>query len=278
MQLTFPSRPPLTLDRPRLVGILNLTPDSFSDGGVYADVAAAVRHGVEMVQQGADMLDVGGESSRAGSQRVPADEQLRRVIPALRELRGAVGVPISIDTTRAQVAQAALAAGADMLNDISAGRDDPRMFELAARQGAPIVLMHMRGEPATMQQNPTYEDVTAQVLQYLLDRAAAAMEAGVPRKNILLDPGLGFGKTLEHNLQLLRDLPKFVQTGYPIFLGASRKRFIGEITGLAAAADRDSATAAVTALAVHAGVQLIRVHRIPPNRHAADLAHRIRFV
>lgn len=262
--------------RPCIMGILNVTPDSFSDGGRWLDVAAAVDHAGRMLDEGADLIDIGGESTRPGAARVEVDEQIRRIVPVIRRVDAEVDAPISVDTTRAAVAEAALDAGASILNDVSAGRDDPRMFTLAARRGAPIVLMHMRGEPATMQQTPQYDDVVAEVEAFLLERAAAALAAGVARDAILLDPGIGFGKTGEHNLRLLAALPRLVAMGYPLVLGTSRKRFLRMIAGCGnepAPADAVvGATCATTALAVAAGVAVVRVHDVAPNRQAADVA------
>ena len=222
--------------RPLIMGILNVTPDSFSDGGEHDTEDAAVAHGLRMVEQGADVIDVGGDSSRPGSQRVAVAEQISRTAGVIRRLCGAMPhAVVSIDTTRAAVAEAALDAGTCILNDISAGREDPAMFDLAAARGVPIVLMHMQGKPATMQDAPHYDDVVAEVEAFLLDRAAAAEAAGVPRGQIVIDPGIGFGKTLEHNLALMADLQRLAATGYPVLLGASRKRFLGAICREAAA-------------------------------------------
>ncbi len=275
MQLTLPRRRPMRLDRPVLVGVLNVTPDSFSDGGAYEATGAAVEQARAMIEAGADVIDVGGESTRPGAERVTIEEQLRRVLPTIEELAERFDVPISIDTTRSAVAAAALDAGASILNDVSAGQDDEQMLALAAERGSPIVLMHMQGEPATMQQRPTYGDVVSEVRGFLLERAAAAMDAGVPKGQIVLDPGIGFGKTLEHNLTLLANLPTLVETGHPVLLGTSRKRFLGTLSGMEDPTRRDVATAATTALGVAAGVQLFRVHDVLPNRHAADVAFAI---
>ncbi len=225
MQLQIPDRPSLSLDQPRLMGILNVTPDSFSDGGRFVDTSAAVQQGLAMAAAGAAVLDVGGESTRPGAERLSVDEQISRVQPVIRMLRerldaqGLGHVVISIDTTRREVAAAAVKAGAGMLNDVTAGGDDPGMFTLAAEHGLPLALMHMQGTPATMQDSPTYIDVVAEVRQFLLDRAAAAEQAGVARQQIVIDPGLGFGKAVEHNLALLAHLETFVATGYPVLLG-----------------------------------------------------------
>ena len=268
----------LDLSRPRIMGILNVTPDSFSDGGRHTTTDLAVDHARQMVSDGADLIDVGGESTRPGSQRVSASEQKKRIVDVVRALPSSVIV--SVDTTLTEVAQAALDAGADMINDISAGRDDKDIFTLAAARRVPIVLMHMQGTPATMQENPTYVDVVSEVLTFLRHRADLAQQAGVPRECIVLDPGIGFGKTREHNLLLLRHLHRFVDLGYAILLGTSRKRFMGSICQIQdgqfvrqpAPHELIGATCATTALGVAAGVQLFRVHDVRENRQAADVA------
>lgn len=264
------------------MGILNVTPDSFYDGGTHEQVQAAVASGVALARAGARIIDVGGESTRPGAERVAAEQQRRRVLPVIAALRAALddaGLEawISVDTTRAEVAEPALDAGADMLNDVSAGREDERMLTLAAQRGVPIVLMHMRGEPGTMQRNPAYTDVVAEVRAYLLKRAAAAEAAGATASQIVLDPGIGFGKRLEHNLALLARLDAFVATGHPVLLGTSRKRFIeyASPTTSSAAADRLGGTCATTALAVDAGVRLFRVHDVRENLQAAELAQAV---
>ncbi len=223
----------LTLDRPRIMGILNLTPDSFSDGGRYTNPTQAVEHGLAMASQGADFIDIGGESTRPGARRINSAEQIARVVPVIRPLRQHLDqqspdVQISIDTTLAEVANAAVDAGATILNDVSAGREDPGMIPLAAKRHLPIILMHMHGEPGTMQDKPSYTDVVTQVKDFLLERAQGALAAGVDRRQIILDPGIGFGKTTPHNLALLRSLSGLVALGYPIMIGASRKRFLAE--------------------------------------------------
>lgn len=274
----------LQLDRPRIMGILNVTPDSFSDGGAHATHEAAVGHGLQLAAEGAAVIDVGGESTRPGSQRVDAAEQIRRtasVIAALRNRFDAspkhAPVAISIDTTLSAVAAAALDAGADFINDVSGGCDDPAMFDLAARRGCAFVVMHMQGAPATMQQAPAYGDVVAEVLDFLRRRAAAAEAAGIARSQVVIDPGIGFGKTREHNLRLLAALDQFVVTGYPVLLGCSRKRFMGslcvdEAGELPPPRDLLGATCATTALGVAAGVRLFRVHDVKANRQAAEVA------
>lgn len=290
MGLLLHDKTVMSLNRPRIMGILNLTPDSFSDGGLYTDTEQAVRHGLSMAEQGADLIDAGGESTRPGAKRISTDEQVRRVVPVIRALRRRLderypAVPISIDTTRADVALAAVEAGATVLNDISAGREDARMLGLAAERRLPIVLMHMQGEPCTMQDRPHYADVVAEVRDFLLERAEAALSAGVDRRRIVLDPGIGFGKTTDHNLSLLRSVGEFVKTGYPVLIGASRKRFLagfgaggvsetagGVSPGEKKIIDRLGGTCAVTAYGVLAGVKLFRVHDVAPNRQAAGLA------
>jgi dihydropteroate synthase len=264
----------LDLSRPRLMGVLNATPDSFSDGGRFLDPLAARDHGLRMAAEGADCIDVGGESTRPGAERVPAAEQARRVVPVIEALRASLprAMPISIDTTRAEVAAAALDAGADLVNDVSAGRDDPQMLPLVAGRGVQIVLMHMQGEPASMQQDPRYTDVVAEVEAFLLARAGAAMGAGVPREAILLDPGIGFGKHLEHNLALLAALPRLATHGLPLLVGTSRKRMLRALCNCEPGTDLGAATAATTALGVTAGARVFRVHDVAANRQALDVA------
>jgi len=279
MDLLLPDNTSLGLDRLRIIGVLNVTPDSFYDGGRHEDTDHAVEHGLLMAAAGADIIDVGGESTRPGARRIDASEQIGRVVPVIQALRQRLdqshpAVQISIDTTLAEVAQASADAGATILNDVSAGRQDPGMLPLAAKRGLPIILMHMLGEPGTMQDRPEYEDVVAEVSQFLLDRAQAAFLAGVDRKRIILDPGIGFGKTLEHNLSLLGSIKTFLGLGYPLLIGASRKRFIesfGVSCEQASPNDRLGGTCAVTAHCASLGVQLIRVHDVAANRQAAEL-------
>ena len=277
MELSLPNLDALSLDRPALLGVLNLTPDSFSDGGSYTDIDAAVTAAAWMVDDGADMIDIGGESTRPGAPRVDADEQSRRVLPILERLADHVDTPLSVDTTQRAVAEKALDAGAAMVNDVSAGRDDPQLLELVAERGTPIVLMHMLGEPATMQNDPQYGDVVTEVRDFLLERMDAAVAAGASPSQVVIDPGIGFGKTTEHNLALLQRLDTLVATGQPVMLGASRKRFIGQITGQDLAAQRAAGTAGTTAIGVMAGVQMFRVHDVAVNRQAADVAHAVRI-
>ena len=259
--------------RPLLMGILNVTPDSFSDGGHFAEVETACAAAERMVADGANIIDVGGESTRPGAVAIAARVQLERVLPVISALRLRLParVPISIDTRSVEVAQAALRAGARIVNDISAG-DEAGMFETVAEHGAGIVLMHMQGGPATMQNEPRYHDVVAQVCAFLLARAQTAEAAGIPRNNIALDPGIGFGKTRAHNLRLLGALDELVACGYAVLLGTSRKRFMGAICSESNPLELLGATCATTALGVAAGVRILRVHDVKANRQAADVA------
>lgn len=263
--------------RPLIMGILNVTPDSFSDGGRHVAREEALASGLRMVEEGADILDVGGESTRPGADPVAPEEQIARVVPVITALRAALPtMPISIDTTSAAVADAAIEAGADMINDVAAGRDDPQMLALAASAGVPIALMHMQGTPKTMQDAPQYHDVVVEVLTFLLERAAAAEMAGVPSERILLDPGIGFGKRRDDNLDLIAALGRFVATGFPILLGTSRKRFMGSICNETVPERLMPATVATTAIGALKGVRVFRVHDVRENRQAADVAHAIR--
>lgn len=267
--------------RPLIVGILNVTPDSFSDGGRFDATEAAVTQARRMLAEGADIIDVGGESTRPGAGRIDVEEQIRRTIPVIEAINDDIAAEtshrpiISIDTTRAAVATAAIDAGASMINDVSAGREDAGIFTLAAERELPLVLMHMRGDPSTMQQDPHYQDVVTEVLDFLIERAAAAEDAGVLCENIILDPGIGFGKTTTHNIELLAAMHSFVETGYPVMLGASRKRFLGELISEPDPAHRDIATTATTVAGVIAGVRLFRVHDVKANRQAAQIAYAI---
>ena len=244
-----------------VMGVLNVTPDSFSNGGQFFDKDKAIEHGLQMAADGAAVIDIGGESTRPGAEPVSVDEQLKRVIPVIRVLTKKVNVPISIDTYNIDVAKAALEAGAAMINDITALSDE-NMAKLAAKQQVPVVLMHMQGTPATMQAEPIYEDVVSEVLQFLLERAKKARHLGIPKERIFIDPGIGFGKTLEHNILLLKNLDKFVSTEYRVLVGTSRKSFIGGLTGKEKPAERIFGTAATVALCAAAGVSIVRVHDV----------------
>lgn len=244
-----------------IMGVLNVTPDSFSDGGQFFATDRAIEHGLEMAAQGAAIIDVGGESTRPASAPVSTAEQIKRVVPVIEGLFKNVSVPISIDTYNYKVAEAALWAGAAIINDITA-LSDKRLGELAAKQRVPVVLMHMQGTPATMQIEPTYDDVVGEVLEFLLERAKRAEQFGISKGLIFIDPGIGFGKTVQHNLSLLKNIDKFVATGYRVLVGPSRKSFIGKMTGKENPADRIFGTAAAVALCASAGVSVVRVHDV----------------
>ena len=265
-------------DAPCIMGILNVTPDSFSDGGAYPSGADAAARAAEMAAEGAAIIDVGGESTRPGSARVGAAEQKRRILDVIEQARAELpdAVLLSVDTTSSEVAAAALDAGAGMVNDISAGRDDPAMLALVAERGVPCCLMHMKGTPADMQDDPRYDDAAAEVRDFLKERAAAAEAAGARPERIVLDPGIGFGKRAAHNLQLIAGLGRLVELGYPVLLGASRKRFIDETAGAADPAQRMPATVATTALGARAGARIFRVHDVWQNKQALDVALALR--
>jgi len=246
---------------PVLMGILNVTPDSFSDGGHFFDTKQAIEHGLKMADDGAAIIDVGAESTRPGSDAVSADEQIRRAIPVIKALSKELKVPISIDTYNYEVAAAALDAGASMINDITALSDE-RVGKLAAERNVPVILMHMKGTPKTMQAAPEYSDVVSEVLQFLLDRAKKAQSFGITKERIFIDPGIGFGKSLEHNLALLRNVDKFAASGFRVLVGPSRKAFIGKITGKENPSDRIFGTAAAVAWCAASGVSIIRIHDV----------------
>jgi dihydropteroate synthase len=258
--------------RPLVMGILNVTPDSFSDGGRFTG-ASAIAHAREMARAGADLIDIGGESTRPGATSVEPAEQLRRILPVLDGIKqSGLEIALSIDTRSAEVAAAALDAGAAIVNDVSAGRHDPDMFSLVAKRRAPIVLMHMQGEPTTMQVAPVYHDVVGEVAQFLHDRLEAAVDCGVHLGRILIDPGIGFGKTDDHDLQLLRGIDRLGAMGRPVVVGVSRKRIIGTITGRAKAADRIFGTAAAVGWSVTQGAAIVRVHDVKAMRDVVDVA------
>ncbi len=264
---------PLRGPGPFIFGILNVTPDSFSDGGDFLDPETAARHAAAMLDEGADAIDVGGESTRPGSEPVPEDEERRRVVPVIRKiLEARPEAVISADTYRAATAEAALEAGASIVNDVTALRGDPRMTALVAEADCPVILMHMLGEPKTMQEEPRYDDVVREVRDFLSERAEHAISAGVRSENVILDPGVGFGKTLEHNLALLHRLDAIVDLGLPLLVGASRKRFLGGITGAEEAKDRVFGTVTTTVLAYEKGATLFRVHDVRANKDALAVA------
>jgi dihydropteroate synthase len=242
------------------MGVLNVTPDSFADGGRYFDHRDALNQARALVEAGADILDIGGESTRPYAEAVSLEEELRRVIPVIRAIAPEISVPISIDTYKAPVAHAALEAGAFLINDISALRFDPEMAPLAAQTGAPVVLMHMQGTPRDMQRDPHYDDLIGEVRAFFQERLEFATARGIRRDLLILDPGIGFGKTWQHNLQLLQHLDAFLDLGCPLLVGASRKAFIGHLTGLPAGPERDVGTLAAIAMAVWRGARIIRTH------------------
>lgn len=270
----------LKQDKPVIMGILNVTPDSFSDGGSHTERGRAVSFALQMVEEGADIIDVGGESTRPTSERVSPAEQIRRVVNIIESLRRTLPehILISIDTTWSEVAKAAVDAGASILNDVRAGRDDNDMFKLAAERDLPLILMHMQGTPQTMQDNPTYDDVVADIESFFKERCEAAVQAGVKKENIIIDPGIGFGKTQEHNLLLMKHLDRFASSGYPVLLGTSRKRFMGAICENTEPGDLVGATCASTSMGVMSGVKIFRVHDVKPNRQAADVTWAIKQV
>lgn len=270
------NRPPWKLPRgqmdfaggTRIMGVINVTPDSFSDGGWFEDTETAVAQGLRLAAEGADILDVGGESTRPGSEPVSAAVEMNRVIPVIEQLAARCQALISIDTSKAEVAAAALDAGASIINDVTALRADPGMAPLAADRGAAVVLMHMLGSPRTMQKNPTYGDVVAEVADFLAERLAAAEAAGIDRRKVVLDPGIGFGKTVEHNLLLVRHLARLHRLGRPVLLGASRKAFLGTLTGREEAGERLWSSVGVHVLGAALGADIVRVHDVAPVREA----------
>jgi dihydropteroate synthase len=266
------------LDKPLIMGILNVTPDSFSDGGKYTGLNEALRQVEWMLAEGVDIIDIGGESTRPGSDSVAAIDQLQRVIPVITAIRQQLksDILISIDTTSSEVAKAALAAGANIINDVSAGQDDEAMLALAAQTDVPIILMHSQGTPKTMQDNPYYDDVVREVIEALKKRIDAALKAGIKKENIAIDPGIGFGKRKQDNLDLLAHLDMLVALEYPVLLGTSRKRFMGTLCDVTEPSELVTATAVTTALGVMAGVRIFRVHDVRESRQAADVAWAIR--
>ena len=259
-----------------VVGILNITPDSFSDGGDFLDPEAAADQAATMLDEGAEILDLGGESTRPGSDPVSQEEEIRRVVPVIgRILSARPEAVISVDTYRSGTATAALEAGASLVNDVTALRGDPRMASVIQQAACPVILMHMQGEPKTMQKEPHYEDVVGEVRNFLAERAEYALTSGVGPESVILDPGLGFGKNLEHNLALLRNLDAIVALGFPVLIGASRKSFIEKVTGVQEARERVSGTVATTVLAYERGATFFRVHDVRANREALAVAEAV---
>ena len=257
-----------------VMGVLNVTPDSFSDGGRFLDTDKAIEHGLKMAAEGAAIIDIGAESTRPGAEPVSMDEQIKRVVPVIEALCKRIEVPISIDTNSSEVAKAALEAGAAIINDITALSDE-RMGELAAEEQVPVILMHMQGTPISMQIEPKYKNVVSEVRRFLLKKAKRAEQFGIPKERIFIDPGIGFGKMLVHNLLLLRNIDKFVTTGYRVLVGTSRKSFIGKITDNNKPADRIFGTAASVALCVAGGVSIVRVHDVAEMVDVVKVANAI---
>jgi dihydropteroate synthase len=262
-------------DRVLVMGALNVTLDSFYDGGKHASAASAVEGGLEMVEEGADVIDVGGESSRPGATPVSLEEELERVVPVIEGIRKRSEIPLSVDTTKAAVAREAIARGASIVNDISALRFDPALAQVVAASGSFVILMHMQGEPRTMQLSPSYTDPVGEIRDFLAERIEFAVRSGIARERIFVDPGIGFGKRLEHNLEILRNLSHFTALGAPLLVGVSRKRFLGEILNLAPE-ERLEGTIAANAVAVAYGADAIRVHDVKEGRRTADVARRLR--
>jgi dihydropteroate synthase len=264
----------LTLDRPRVVGIVNVTPDSFSDGGHFADLESAMTHGLRLAEEGADMLDIGGESTRPGAADVSIEDELQRVIPVIEQLVARTSLPIAVDTSKPEVMRAAVAAGAGMINDVYGLRREGAL-DAAAELRVPICLMHMQGEPRSMQDEPHYDDVVGEVHRFLTDRLFACELAGIDRRKVMVDPGFGFGKDLEHNLALLRKLERFSDLGSGVYVGLSRKSMIGTITGHANPADRAAGSVAAALIAVQRGARMVRVHDVAATVDALKVWHAV---
>jgi dihydropteroate synthase len=278
-RLRLPSGMLVLGERTLIMGVLNVTPDSFSDGGLFLDPEAAVARAIAMEAAGADIIDIGGESTRPGSSGISADEELRRIIPVVQGLRGKVGIPISVDTSKSEVAEAAAAAGAEIVNDVSALRNDPRIAEVARRRKLPLTLMHMRGEPTTMQNKPFARDVLRDVTQGLRQAVATARRAGVANTEIILDPGIGFGKSYAQNCELLARLPELARLGFPILVGTSRKSFIGGVLKSESRTrpgnERVWGTAATVAASILQGAHIVRVHDVAEMAQVAQVSDAI---
>jgi dihydropteroate synthase len=258
-----------------IMGVINVTPDSFSDGGSFHNAEAAIAHGRRLAEEGAEILDIGGESTRPGSGAVPVGEELRRVLPVIEGLTGRTTAALSIDTSKAEVARAAMEAGAEIINDVTALRGDAAMAEVAAETKAGLVLMHMRGTPRTMQKDPQYDDVVQEVTIFLRERLAAARAAEISADRLAIDPGIGFGKTVEHNLQLIASLGTFADLGCPVVLGISRKSFLATAADCPDLADREAPTVALTSLGRELGARIFRVHAVRPNAEALRMTEAI---
>ncbi|MGI9538128.1 MAG: dihydropteroate synthase [Desulfocapsaceae bacterium] len=260
----------------RIMGIINVTPDSFSDGGSFFDAKSAFDQARSLINQGADIIDVGGESTRPYAEQVSLDDELRRVIPVIESIRSISDIPVSIDTSKAEVARQALAAGANIINDVTALRKDPAMIELIKNNSAELIIMHMQGDPGTMQDAPHYDDVVEEVFSFFSERLDRIAAAGIDLNRVTIDPGIGFGKKLKHNLQLLNHLERLSELGRPVLLGHSRKRFLGDLTGLEAD-QRDGITSVVSALSLEKNVSIFRVHDVEATRQAVEVARAIRL-
>ena len=259
----------------KIMGILNVTPDSFSDGGKFADTETAIAQAEELISAGADILDVGGESTRPFADPVSTEEELRRVLPVIQAIRKKHTITISIDTTKASVAREALKAGADIINDVSALNKDPEMIALVQQTSAPVIIMHMQGTPSDMQVKPVYDDVVTEILNFFAERIDWITSKGVDRNRLFIDPGIGFGKTLQHNLSILKHLEKFSSLTLPLLLGHSRKRFLGSITGISSEEERDLATAVIAALCASKNISMVRVHDVAATKQALLIADAI---
>ena len=270
----------LDFNKPIIMGILNVTPDSFSDGGSYKSTKSAVDKAMIMIEQGATIIDIGGESTRPGSERVSPIEQKRRIIDVISQLK--IKMPrdkiISVDTTSSEVAEAAIDLGVDMINDVSGGNDDQKMMSLIAKHNLYYCIMHMQGSPKTMQDNPKYKNVVSEIIDFLSFQSKKAMDLGISRDKIILDPGIGFGKKTEHNLEILKNLENFSRLGFYTLLGTSRKKILGEISGNNNPVDRIAGTCATSALGVMAGINIYRVHDIWQNKQAIDVAYAIKSI
>lgn len=274
-KLRLPSRTLVLGERTLVMGVLNVTPDSFSDGGLFLDAHAAVARALEIERDGADILDIGGESTRPGSQGISAAEELQRILPVLGKLRGQLTIPISLDTAKSEVADAAADSGVEILNDVTALRADPRLAEVAHRRRLPLILMHMRGEPRTMQKRPFARDVMRDVASSLRRAVALASRAGVARSQIVLDPGIGFGKSAAQNFELLARLPELARLGFPLMVGTSRKGFIGKVLGDVAPSERMWGTAATVTASILGGAHIVRVHDVAEMVQVARVADAI---
>lgn len=260
------------LKRSSLMGILNVTPDSFSDGGDFFDPELALSRALKMAGEGADIIDIGGESSRPGSESVSLEEEMRRVLPVIQKIRKHSDIQISIDTRRSKVAEECLSAGANMINDISAGTFDPDILKVAAEKNVPICLMHMKGDPKTMQKGEIcYDDVVGEICDYLKERVKVAVAAGIKKENIIIDPGIGFGKTTEHNVAILKELKRFKELGCRLLMGTSRKSFIGNLLGIKEPKDRMNGTLATVAIALMNGTDILRVHDVKETKEFCDV-------